>query len=73
MIPVDEDAGLIGARRPGDPVEQGGDLRLADPHDVDAAEQDPLAALLEGNRSRLQTPVPVPRRIMCLPDEADER
>ena len=73
VVPVDEDPGRVGAGRLGDPVEERGDLRLADAHDVDAAEHDAEAVLLDGDRGCLEAPPAVPRRVVGLTDEADER
>ena len=72
VIPVDEDPGRVGTGRSGDPVEEAGDLRLADADDVDPAEHDAKAVLLDGDRGGLETPRSVPRRVVGLADEADE-
>ena len=73
VVPVDEDPGRIGARCLGDPVEQDGDLRLADADDVDAAEHDPHAVLLQRDGGGLEAVPPVPGRVVRLADEAHER
>ena len=73
VVPVDEDPGRVGARRLGDPVEEHGDLRLADADDVDTAEHDAEPVLLDRDRGCLEAPPAVPRRVVGLTDEADER
>ena len=73
MVPVDEDPGRVGAGGVDDPVEQDGDLRLPDADDVDAAEHDPQAVLLQRDGGGLEPTPPVPRRVVGLADEAHER
>ena len=73
MVPVEQDPLGVGARRLGDTVEQRGDLRLADPDDVHAAEDDADAIPFERDRRRLEPPPPVAGRVVGLPHEADER
>ena len=46
--------GAVGAGRCGDAVEQRLDLRVDDPDDVDAAEDDARAAALEHERTDLE-------------------
>ena len=72
VIPVQQDAGRVGAGRSGDAPEQDRDLRFVDSDDVDAAQHDPLTLLLEADRGRLEKGVSVARRVVRLPHEADE-
>ena len=73
VVPVEQDPGRLGAGRVGDAVEEPRDLRLADPDDVDAAEDDADTVPLERDRGRLEPEAAVPGRVVGLPDEADER
>ena len=50
-----------------------GDLRLADPDDVDAAEDDPAPVLLEHDRGGLEPEAAVAGRVAHLAHEADQR
>ena len=54
VAPVEQDAGRCGAGRGGDAPDQRADLRLDDPDDVDAAEDDPRPVTLERDRADLE-------------------
>jgi hypothetical protein len=54
VVPVEQDAGGIGAGRRGDARAQLVRLRVADPERVDAAQHDPRPALLEHEGRRLE-------------------
>ncbi len=69
---VEEDPRRVGSRGCGNAVEQRLDLRVDDPDDVDAAEDDARVAALEDERSDLERQ-PVAPRVPRLPDEADHR
>ena len=73
MVPVEEDRVRIGAGRRRDPVEEGGDLRLADPDDVDAADDDATPVLLEHDGGGLEPEAAVAGRVARLAHEADQR
>ena len=69
---VQEDSVDVRAGRRGDAVEQRLDLRVDDPHDVDAAEHDARVASLEDEGAHLERQA-VATRVPRLPDEPDHR
>ena len=72
MAQVQEDAGRVGAGCGGDAIDQRLDLRVDDPHDVDAAQHDAGVAALEDERPHLERQ-PVATRVPRLTDEPDHR
>ena len=69
---VQEDPRGVGAGRRRDAVEQRLDLRVDDPHDVDAAQHDARVASLEDEGPHLERQA-VATRVPRLPDEPDHR
>ena len=73
VIPVQEDAGWIHPGRVCDPLDEPRDLRFTEPDDVDATDDDPSTAGLEGESGRLERQVSVADRRQALPDEPHHR
>jgi len=71
VVPVEQDRLRRRTGRLGDTIEQQGDLRLADPDDVDAADDCTAVVLLDGDRRRLEAEAAVAGDVVRLPHEAD--